>query len=179
MQLIFICRGLEKEQQERGPCPLLERVVHKRFWSVFTKANGVKTLIVSFFLAYLSADVCQFHTVLEDYDRDVKNQTLSGHVKCDHNLNSGWYRFLNISGITMPTTCPPLYTCGTRCPGWLRGDHPTVDEGEVMRTVCFSKRLGRCCEVVFFIRVKNCSSFYVYRLLPLDKCPYRYCFTYN
>ena len=135
-------------------------------------------LIVIFFLVYLSADLCQFYTVLEDYDRDVKNQTLSGYVKCDYNLNSGWYRFLNISGITMPTTCPPRYTCGTLYPGWLKGDHPTVDEGEVKRIVCFSKGLGRCCEKAFSITVKNCSSFYVY-LLRATRCPYRYCFTYN
>ena len=153
--------------------------VYKRFWSVFTKANVVKTLIVSFFLVYLSADVCQFHTVLEDYDRDVKNRIVLGYAKCDHNLNIGWYRFLNISGITMPTACPPRYTCGTLHPGWLTGDHPTVDEGEVQRTVCFSKGLGRCCEEASFIEVKNCSSFYVYRLSPSAKCPYRYCFTYN
>ena len=99
--------------------------------------------------------MCQFHTVLEDYDRDVKNQTLPGYAKCDHNLNSGWYRFLNISGITMPTECPPRYTCGTLYPGWLKGDHPTVDEGEVKRAVCFSKGLGRCCKV--FVTISRMS----------------------
>ena len=129
-------------------------------------------------MVYLSADVCQFYTVLEDYDRDVKNQTLSGYGKCDLNLNANWYLFLNISGISMPTTCPPLDTCGTLYPGWLEGDHPTVDEGKVKRAVCFSKGLGRCCKKRSFIRVKNCSSFYVYYLVPTP-CPYRYCFTYN
>ena len=176
MQLIFTCRGQEKEQQDRGACPLLERVVHKRFWSVFTKANGVKVLIVIFFLVYLSADVCQFYTVLEDYDKDVKNQT--GYIKCDNNLNSGWYRFLNISGITMPTTCSPRYTCSTLYPGWLMGDHPTVDEGEVIRTVCFCNGLDLYCKRTSTIKVKNCSSFYVYHLVRTS-CPYRYCFTYN
>ena len=136
------------------------------------------SLIVSIFLVYLSADVCQFHTVLEDYDRDVKNRTVPGYAKCDHNLNIGWYRFLNISGITMPTACPPRYTCGTLYPGWLTGDHPTVDEGEVRRAVCFSNGLGWCCKKTSSIRVKNCSSFYVYYLVP-TQCPYRYCFTYN
>ena len=151
-------------------------MVHKRFWSVFTKANGVKVLIVIFFLVYLSADVCQFYTVLEDYDRDVKNQT--GYIKCDNNLNSGWYRFLNISGITMPTTCSPRYTCSTLYPGWLMGDHPTVDEGEVIRTVCFCNGLDLYCKRTSTIKVKNCSSFYVYHLVRTS-CPYRYCFTYN
>ena len=114
----------------------------------------------------------QFHTVLEDYDRDVKYRTPPEYVKCDYNLTSGWYRFLNISGITMPTTCPPLYSCSTKFPGWLKGDHPTVDEGEVKRTVCFSEGSGWCCEEASLIWVKNCSSFYVYHLPSLAKCPY-------
>ena len=127
-------------------------------------------------MVYLSADVCQFYTVLEDYDRDVKNQ--NGYTKCDDNLNYGWYRFLHISGITMLTTCPLRYGCGTKYPGCLKGDHPTVDEREVRRAVCFSKYLGWYCKRTSSIWVKNCSSFYVYYLVP-TRCPYRYCFTYN
>ncbi|XP_058943681.2 uromodulin isoform X1 [Pocillopora verrucosa] len=123
------------------------------------------------------ADVCQLHTVLHDDDRDVSHHDLYK-TECDQNLNADWYRFLDIPGITMPTECPHDNTCGTTFPGWLNGDHPTVDEGEVKGTVCFSKGSNRCCEETSFIRVKNCSSFYVYYLVP-TKCPYRYCFTYN
>ena len=131
-----------------------------------------------FFLVNLSADVCKFHSVLEDYDRDINYQTPPGHEKCDGNLNSGWYRFLNISGITMPTTCPPRHTCGTRVPGWLSGDHPTVEDGEVSRKVCFSSRSYECCDYSRIIGVRNCTSFYVY-LLVQTRCNYRFCFTYN
>ena len=131
-----------------------------------------------FFSVNLSADVCQFHSVLEDYDRDINYQTPLGDEKCDDNLNSGWYRFLNISGITMPTTCPPPFTCGTRLPGWLKGDHPTVEEGEVSRTVCFTRHPSRCCRYSYNIRVRNCTSFYVYLLIP-TRCNFRFCFTYN
>ena len=119
-----------------------------------------------FFLVNLSADVCQFHSVLEDYDRDINYQTPPGHEKCDNNLNYGWYRFLNISGITMPTKCPPPDTCGTTFPGWLKGDHPTVEEGEVSSTVCFTRRSSWCCDVSHKIRVRNCTSFHVYLLVP-------------
>ena len=131
-----------------------------------------------FFLVYLSADVCQFHSVLEDYDRDINYQTPLGDEKCDDNLNSGWYRFLNISGITMPTTCPPRHRCGTRFPGWLSGDHPTVEDGEVSRTVCFTSRPYGCCYYSRRIIVRNCTSFYVY-LLVRTRYNYRFCFTYN
>ena len=131
-----------------------------------------------FFLVNLSADVCQFHSVLEDYDRDINYQTPPRNEKCDNNLNYGWYRFLNISGITMPTTCPPRDTCGTTFPGWLNGDHPTVEDGEVSRTVCFTRSLRRCCSSSHNIRVRNCTSFYVYFLVP-TRCNYRFCFTYN
>ena len=137
-----------------------------------------KTHQICFFLVYLSADVCQFHSVLEDYDRDINYQTPPGNEKCDNNLNYGWYRFLNISGITMPTTCPPPFTCGTRLPGWLSGGHPTVEEGEVSRTVCFTRHSSMCCDDSYNIRVRNCASFYVYLLRP-TRCNFRFCFTYN
>lgn len=122
------------------------------------------------------ADICQLHTVLHDGDRAVSHR--KNHGKCDSDLITGWYRFLNISGITMPTKCPQVDTCGTRYPGWLRGDHPSMDEREVLRTVCFRKNLNDCCHKPKNIRVKNCSSFYVYQLVRTS-CPFRYCFTYN
>ena len=131
-----------------------------------------------FFLVNLSADVCQFHSVLEDYDRDINYQTPLGDEKYDNNLNYGWYRFLNISGITMPTTCPPPYTCGTISPGWLKGDHPTVEDGEVIRRVCFARHSIRCCRYSYSIKVRNCTSFHVYLLIP-TRFSGRFCFTYN
>ena len=137
-----------------------------------------KTHKIFFFLVNLSADVCQFHSVLEDYDRDINYQTPPGHEKFDNNLNYGWYRFLNISGITMPTTCPPPYTCGTISPGWLKGDHPTVEDGEVIRRVCFARHSSRCCRYSHSIKVRNCTSFYVYHLIS-TRYNCRFCFTYN
>lgn len=122
------------------------------------------------------ADMCQIHTVLHDGDRAVSHRKNQG--KCDSDLINGWYRFLNISGITMPTKCPQVGRCGTTYPVWLRGDHPSVDEGEVTRTVCFRRNLNDCCHKSKNIRVKNCSSFYVYQLVRTN-CPFRYCFTYN
>ena len=121
-----------------------------------------------------SVDPCQLHTVLHDEDRDIEDV---GGYECDSQLNAGWYRFLNKSGIRMPTTCPPTDRCGTTWPGWLEGVHPTVEDGIVTRTVYFRKR-EECKELaVHNIDVKNCSSFFVYFLRPTSKCTYRYCYS--
>ena len=63
----------------------------------------------------------------------------------------------------MPTTRVPAYKCGTDWSGWLNGAHPTVEDGEVKRTVCFSSRLTGCKDTIN-ISVKNCSSYYIYEL---------------
>jgi hypothetical protein len=53
-------------------------------------------------------------------------------------------------------------------------DHPTINEGMVRRKVCFSY-LSNCCQWSTFIRVKNCSGFYVYEFLKPPSCNLRYC----
>ena len=88
-----------------------------------------------------------------------------------------WYRFVGAAGTKMPTTRVPLNRCGTRFSGWLNGTHPTVEDGEVYRTVCFSKIFGGC-KFSNEISVKNCGSYFIYKLqqLPPD-CYLRYCGT--
>ena len=122
-----------------------------------------------------SVDPCQLHTVLHDEDRDIEDV---GGNECDRQLNAGWYRFLNKTGIRMPTTCPPTdRRCGTTWPGWLEGVHPTVEDGIVARTVYFRRRQN-CKELAEHnIEVKNCSSFFVYHLRPTSGCNYRYCYS--
>ena len=44
----------------------------------------------------------------------------------------------------MPTTRVLAYSCGANWSGWLDGAHPTVEDGEVLRTVCFSDRPTGC-----------------------------------
>ena len=123
-------------------------------------------------------DVCQLYTILEDVDRNINNAVRSS--KCDLDLIHGWYRFLNVPGIRMPTTCPAsIYRCGTVWPSWLNGAHPTVHEGIVTREVCLSKNDCSCNERIFGIKVKNCGSFYVYYLRSRSGCPWRYCYTSN
>ena len=129
-----------------------------------------------FFYPLSLVDVCQIYTVHDDVDRDVSHA--SGPYKCDSQLDYRWYRFLvtNISAIRMPTSCPPKFRCGTGSPGWLNGDHPTVEEGVVTRTICFHG--NDCCNPRRDdIEVKNYGSFYVYHLKHVPYCSQRYCYT--
>ena len=76
----------------------------------------------------------------------------------------------------MPTTRVPAYRCGTVWSGWLDGAHPTVEEGKVDGMVCFSRPyIG--CKYSRKIFVKNCGSYYIYKLFKPPKCSVRYCGT--
>ena len=77
--------------------------------------------------------------------------------------NTGWYRFEGSAGDQLPDRCVLMWRWGTKHTGWLNGTHPTVAEGVVKRKVCFSGQTS-CCERSYIIKVKNCSSYYVYTL---------------
>ena len=95
---------------------------------------------------------------------------------CDNELPEGWYRFVGASGTKMPTMRVSVFRCGTVHSGWLSGAHPTVEEGKVHRMVCFSDRSAGC-ERSMKIFVKNCGSYYIYKLFKPVKCYVRYCGT--
>ena len=105
-----------------------------------------------------------------------RKDTYTGKHLCDNKLKKGWYRFEGDAGTRMPTTCVDKGKCGTSFPGWLKGGHPTVADGEVDRKVCFHAFLN-CCNDHKQIRVKNCSSYYVYKLYRTPDCDRRYCGT--
>ena len=64
--------------------------------------------------------------------------------------------------------------CGTHAPGYLTGGHPTVAQGIVQRKVCFHWSNNNC-RWSSIIRVRRCSSFYVYELSKPPACNLRYC----
>ena len=74
----------------------------------------------------------------------------------------------------MPTTRVPVFRCGTDWSGWLEGAHSTVGDGEVERTVCFSDR-STGCQYEKNIFIKNCGSYFIYKLLEPSGCSSRYC----
>ena len=99
--------------------------------------------------------------------------TPQGLVLCDNRLPVGWYRFVGAAGTKMPTTRVPAFRCGTDWSGWLITAHPTVEDGEVRRRVCFSDRFTGC-KYDHAIFLKNCGSYFIYNLYP-PLCSSRYC----
>ena len=122
--------------------------------------------------SFLAASECNQYNILNDSDR--RNDFGRG-KKCDRNLTEDWYRFSAGAGTSIATQCiPDARRCGTDLTGWMDGAHPTVDEGVVSRKVCFSGYY-ECYYRHIMINVRNCSSFFVYRLKPVSICPCRYC----
>ena len=111
---------------------------------------------------------------------DVNDRLLSytdqSSPKCDKNdLTPGWYRFTAVSGnLTMPTAClTDERVFNTHAPGWLNGQHPTTDEGEVTRQVCHW--LSNCYKWSNNIKVRNCGAYYVYEPQKAPVCNLQYC----
>ena len=84
-------------------------------------------------------------------------------------------RFVGDAGSKMPTTRVSAFRCGTDWSGWLDGAHPTLEDGEIRRKVCFSDRSAGC-KYSVRISVKNCGSYFIYKLLSTS-CFSRYCGT--
>ena len=127
-----------------------------------------------FICLYFLADVCNDYKPLTDGTRKYDYITVNS--KCDDTLN-GWYRFQEPAGTKMVTKCPLENRCGANFLVWFSGDHPTAAEGVVQREVCTHKN-GACCESSLFIKVKNCSSYYIYKLRDVPgSCNARYCNT--
>ena len=79
----------------------------------------------------------------------------------------------------MMTTCPSVNKCGGRFTAWLNDDHPTVAQGSVYKKLCIRKfEPGNCCVSFYYIEVKNCGSYFIYKLRSsLFSCNFRYCGT--
>ena len=130
------------------------------------------TIIVSFDFA---VDPCYVYKKLSHFKRKSSYNTRWYEGWCDRQLD-GWYRFTGAAGTKMPTTRVPAYRCDTTYSGWLINAHPTVENGEVLRAVCFSD-ISTGCKYNAHISVKNCSSYYIYKLHQLSQCPSCYCGT--
>ena len=105
---------------------------------------------------------CKNYSVLDEADR-AQGNALQPHSICDKEIVTGWYRFQGAAGDRMPDKCVLRFRCGTKHPGWLNGTHPTIADGVVTRTVCFSWTKN-CCSRRNIIKVRNCSSYYAYEL---------------
>ena len=97
------------------------------------------------FYLILIADPCYNYQNLSDAKRKSSYVTSKdGPSLCDNLLLEGWYRFVGAAGTKMPTTRVSAYRCGTGRSGWLDDAHPTVEDVEVQKNVCFSDRVEGC-----------------------------------
>ncbi|XP_048583935.1 uromodulin [Nematostella vectensis] len=124
---------------------------------------------------------CNAYTPLRNLDRSVNSHYNSNpngdSYYCDNGLSRQWYRITGEAGYAIPTSCPRVDYCGTNYPGWLQGSHPSVSDGIVSRTVCFTAGPSSCCNWNENIRILNCGDFYVYELnYPAgSSCNLRFC----
>ena len=117
---------------------------------------------------------CKNPVVITDGSR---SKHASGPLLCDRTdlpTVGKWHRFMGAAGNAMPTSCVPKHRCGTHAPGWLKGDHPTKEQGVVSRQVCFHWWWS-CCLWNVYIKVRNCGEYYVYQLPQTPVCYLRYC----
>ncbi len=126
---------------------------------------------------YASVEQCYNYTVLDNPWRAINN-TYASVRSCDQSVTwSGWYRlFINGLSAQIPDTCVAQYSCGTDIALWIRGGHPTVEDGVVTRDVC-GYAGSYCCYVgSYHIKVKACpGNYYVYELVSPTLCAAAYC----
>ncbi|KAL1281671.1 hypothetical protein QQF64_000474, partial [Cirrhinus molitorella] len=127
---------------------------------------------------YSSVDPCHNYTVQDDPWRANASQPSNPSYKCDRNLAwSGWYRlFINNMSAQIPDTCVAQNSCGTAIPLWIRGGHPTVEDGVVTRDVCGHWSNYCCFYGSYPIKIKACpGNYYVYELVRPTTCNSTYC----
>ena len=145
-------------------------------YSHFSSWGKVITQVLLQLSFHFAAESCYDYKNLSEANRKISYSTPLGSELCDYQLPEGWYRFVGAAGTKMPTTRVPAFRCGTDWSGWLDGAHPTVEDGEVSRMVCFSDRLTGCRHIAK-ISVKNCGSYFIYKLFHSPGCDSRYCGT--
>ena len=132
------------------------------------------------FYLILIADPCYNYQNLSDAKRKSSYVTSKdGPSLCDNLLLEGWYRFVGAAGTKMPTTRVSAYRCGTGRSGWLDDAHPTVEDVEVQKNVCFSDRVEGCKfrTSIFVKKKKKCGSYFIYKFFLSPRCNSRYCGT--
>ena len=136
----------------------------------------ILVLIISLLVSNAS-DPCGSYKSLDNPYRSTGYVAREGidPMICDYDLQTGWYRFVNEVGGKMPETKVGRGHCGTIAPIWMQGQHPSTAEGTVDRTACvnFNNQYGGCIPIA--IKVRNCTDFFVYRLVAPYGCHMAYC----
>ena len=135
----------------------------------------MQTIVIDCLRIFRFLVVCPQYTNLTDADRKYGHGTTASD-KCDVTLD-GWHRFQGDAGRKMMNTCPSVNKCGGSFSVWLNDSHPTVAQGSVKKKVCIRKsETGNCCVNFYSTDVRNCGSYFIYKLLPHQfSCDFRYC----
>ncbi|XP_052078001.1 uncharacterized protein LOC127715933 [Mytilus californianus] len=130
---------------------------------------GILTIITQ-------GDPCIDYKVLDSAD-DSRRSAANGYGQlCDNTLESGWYRIISKAGERMPTECiVGGFRCGTMSSIWMNGTYPITNEIKSV-TACTANYNGNCCANSHQIKVKNCTNYLVYSLVPVAPCSQAYCF---
>ena len=107
--------------------------------------------------------------------------------RCDHTGRGdtsddwngpGWYRFTGSSGTMLATSVGSYELCGTTAPGYLKGGRsslPTLQGETVNAVVCFFSSTSNSCFQQSNIKIRKCSTFYLYWLPDVPICLMKYC----
>lgn len=122
---------------------------------------------------------CADYKELDDADRSQSHKTNGAKpFRCDHKQldENSWYRFTGAAGNAMADKCLDPWKCQTLSTGWYNGSYPKIEDGIQSGPVCFSWN-GKCCppESKVTVGIRNCSSFFVYKLKNDIKCVKAYC----
>ena len=129
----------------------------------------------------LQASNCndQKYITIDDPRRSTAYNSFNSSKICDRTIirDDVWYRFSSEAGGIIPTTMPKIESCGTYCPIWLNGSHPSVEDGAVTRKACANVPIKSPfgCAYSYNIRVRNCSGYYIYQLKKPSICSFAYC----
>ena len=120
---------------------------------------------------HFAADSCYDYKNLSEANREISYNTPFGSELCDYQLSEGWYPSVGAAGKkNANNACASIQMWS----GWLNGAHPTVEDGEVQRTVCFSDR-STGCKYSNDIIVKKSGSCLIYKLFHPPGCESRFC----
>ncbi|XP_078340873.1 von Willebrand factor D and EGF domain-containing protein-like [Crassostrea virginica] len=142
--------------------------------------TNMMVLILGLFLyavdMSVSQDPCLDGNSLElpEISKRSSSYAMDSTPLCDRYIVETWYKATN----RVMTTSPPTVTyCGTLYPVWLYDSIPPDGVTQIL-TACQVGFTDFCIRT-YEIEVKNCTTFLVYKLKPLDLCNSAYCFDYD
>ena len=122
---------------------------------------------------------CGTYEILDD---ETRKATAGGSIRCDRVSSpacspdwkgANWYRIMPPAGTQMPEAPTKAFRCGSKSTGWILGKHPKNKGETVEAKVCVS--WGHACRWSMKTSIRNCGSFFLYKLPEPSNCTFRFC----